>query len=805
MVRRATGKSRLGFRVACAVAAALLLFGASTAFAVDEPIKAATDRLEQIRAELDRIEAAAGNPDQSRRALIQYREEVEPLRTELREIAAKIEPLHAQTEKLLKQLGPSPSADKPPETLAVASEREQQTIALRDADAALRQARLLAERGDQIAEAIDIRRRTAFTDLLFERDESFFAPALWLRAIAELPDEWRARQALMTDSYDDVIDGGGLANLALAILISLGATLAILLLRAAARKRVSKPDAAPADGEIPLLPKSHKAVLAARDALLSALTLPAISVAILEIFTAFGLLPGPIRPLAASLVTAIVLFSIARALTRAVLSPHNSRRRLNSLDDASARGLYRLLLNASALTAFAMFVNDFHRAMSTSVAITVATSALYAALIAFFLVIMLLATRGPAGERKDAGMPPWIRLSGWLVATVIIVALAAGYIRFAALVAERVVTAAIVLVGLALVLALVDAIFGQGLKHDSPRRRSFAATLGLRVKTLDLFAALFAGLLRTILVLAAVFIVIGTLTTSAVDLSSALDQTAFTFVIGETRIRLADIAIAFVILLAGIAVTRILYRWLSHEVLPRTELEPSLQNSIATIAGYAGVIVAISVALARLGVNLENIALVAGALSIGIGFGLQAIVSNFVSGLILLTERPIRVGDWIVVKGEEGYVRKISVRSTEIETFERASVILPNSDLITGVVKNWTHSDKLGRLSVPVGVSYDSDPDQVCEILASVAAEHPLVLKDPPPFVLFMRFGDSSLDFELRAVVADINKRLSTVSDLHFTIFRQFREAGIEIPFPQRDIHIKSAPAEAEDPPEDGR
>jgi small-conductance mechanosensitive channel len=258
-------------------------------------------------------------------------------------------------------------------------------------------------------------------------------------------------------------------------------------------------------------------------------------------------------------------------------------------------------------------------------------------------------------------------------------------------------------------------------------------------------------------------------------------------------------------LLAGIVVTRILYRWLSHEVLPRTELEPSLQNSIATIAGYAGVIVAISVALARLGVNLENIALVAGALSIGIGFGLQAIVSNFVSGLILLTERPIRVGDWIVVNGEEGYVRKISVRSTEIETFERASVILPNSDLITGVVKNWTHSDKLGRLSVPVGVSYDSDPEQVCEILMSVAAEHPLVLKDPPPFVLFMRFGDSSLDFELRAVVADINKRLSTVSDLHFAIFRRFREAGIEIPFPQRDIHIKSAPAAAAEPPEDDR
>jgi small-conductance mechanosensitive channel len=128
-------------------------------------------------------------------------------------------------------------------------------------------------------------------------------------------------------------------------------------------------------------------------------------------------------------------------------------------------------------------------------------------------------------------------------------------------------------------------------------------------------------------------------------------------------------------------------------------------------------------------------------------------------------------------------------------------VILPNSDLITGVVKNWTHSDKLGRLSVPVGVSYDSDPQQVCEILTAVAAAHKLVLTDPPPSVLFLRFGDSSLDFELRAVVADINQRLSTISDLHFEIFRRFREAKIEIPFPQRDIHIKSAPAETREPP----
>jgi potassium-dependent mechanosensitive channel len=160
----------------------------------------------------------------------------------------------------------------------------------------------------------------------------------------------------------------------------------------------------------------------------------------------------------------------------------------------------------------------------------------------------------------------------------------------------------------------------------------------------------------------------------------------------------------------------------------------------------------------------------------------------------LLTERPIRVGDWIVVGNEQGYVRKISVRSTEIETFERASVIVPNSDLITGTVKNWTHFNNLGRVAVPVGVSYNSDPDAVRELLLDIANNHPKILQSPGPSVFFLEFGDSALQLELRGFVADVNQAFGVRSELHFEIFRRFREAGIEIPFPQRDIHIKSAP-----------
>jgi small-conductance mechanosensitive channel len=188
---------------------------------------------------------------------------------------------------------------------------------------------------------------------------------------------------------------------------------------------------------------------------------------------------------------------------------------------------------------------------------------------------------------------------------------------------------------------------------------------------------------------------------------------------------------------------------------------------------------------------LQKVAFLAGALSVGIGFGLQAIVSNFVSGLILLAERPIRVGDQIAVKDEEGFVRRISVRSTEIETFERASVIIPNSDLITGVVKNWTHANTLGRILIKVSVGYESDAEQVRDILAECAAGHAQVLKVPPPAVLLAAFGDSALQFEVYCIVGDLAARGSIKSEIQFEILKRFRAAGIEISFPRRDVRLR--------------
>ncbi len=272
------------------------------------------------------------------------------------------------------------------------------------------------------------------------------------------------------------------------------------------------------------------------------------------------------------------------------------------------------------------------------------------------------------------------------------------------------------------------------------------------------------------------------------------------FEIGSLRIAPIQILGAIAVLAIGITLTRWIKRHLIGDLVRRTRLDHGGREAIITVSGYVGVTISLLIAMGVAGISYTNLAIIAGALSVGIGFGLQNVVNNFVSGLILLFERPVRTGDWVVVGDIQGFVRKISIRSTQIETFDRADIIVPNSELISNKVSNLMLRDHWGRIIIPVGVAYGSDVEKVIEILLKVAHEHEGVLIDQPgvapPKALFIRFGDSALEFELRCFIRQINKIFDSTSAMNIAIDKAFREAGITIPFPQRDVHIISTPPE---------
>ncbi|MEX1020158.1 MAG: mechanosensitive ion channel domain-containing protein [Litorilinea sp.] len=267
----------------------------------------------------------------------------------------------------------------------------------------------------------------------------------------------------------------------------------------------------------------------------------------------------------------------------------------------------------------------------------------------------------------------------------------------------------------------------------------------------------------------------------------------------ETPLTLTSITTSLIILYMFIALAWMVRDILTRFILPRTEADPGVTNTVSVTSHYAIIAIGVLIAANSIGFDLSALAIIFGGLSVGIGFGLQELVANFISGILLLFERTLRPGDVVEVGGNRGVVGQLRMRATVLRTFDNVEIFVPNKTLLTSPVSTYTHNDRTTRRTINVGVSYDSDPRQVRDILDRITTSHGLVMKDPAPMILFTAFGESSLDFIVNIWIADISDALRVLSDIHFMIFSEFKKAGIEIPFPQRDLHVRtSVPIESQ-------
>lgn len=680
----------------------------------------------------------------------------------------------------LESLGPLPGEGLS-ESEEIADRRTELLAELGKVEEPIRMANEVLQQSEVLIREIDQQIRNRQTQVLLHRFPSPLFPTVWLTAATEL-SEYNGH--LVKQGRRSLEQPGETArlkeNLPTMLVLALFGLAVLLVGRPLILRRLE---------QIATDSRWSRWLLVVMKNL-SRLALPALGVAPFLLIVKLLQVDAFFVPaMTLSLMAAVVI--AASWLGHTIFAPANREERLLPLADHSARSGFRLCLGLGVVLALELLVeamgqNYFFARETISVLLT--PLILYSCLLLWQMGRLLLAsTRNIAssdqadtdGERQslDSGFLAMLSRVMQGAALVVPVFALLGFSKFSQEAVDAIVLT-VVLLGLALLLYNVIVKVFQALLATGQQEERKPLSL-LPVCVICLLAIAFAPLLAM------------AWGASPADLGEIWRLLTDGVQLGEIRLSLDMVVTLVIIFTIGVFLTRWLQRLLRVSVLPRTKLDRGAQTALVTGISYIGLTLTALIAVSSVGLNLSNLAVVAGALSVGIGFGLQTIVSNFVSGIILLVERPIKEGDWIEVSGYSGVVRKISVRSTRIETFDRHDVILPNSDLISGTVKNMTLSSLTGRLIVPVGVAYGSDLEKTREVLLQAARDHHSVYSYPAATVLFTGLGESSLDFELRCFLRDIGEILVVKSDLLFAIYGGLRREGIEIPFPQRDINLR--------------
>ncbi len=743
---------------------------------------------------LVRAKARAADPNATTPELEALRDQLLRMRSAAIELEAASAIEVTDVKARLETLGPAP-ADGATETDEVAQLRAQITAELSASQGPLLEAQDFHRRALAMIRDIDRIVRARFTDGLTRRGPTPLRPAHWWSTIEAVTRNLVAEKQAIAAVWSDPEARGAIQrrvpiDLALAsvgIALTFGLRRRLVRWVEAALSRVQNP-------------RAIGPLIALRN--FSKLIVPLVGAGLLFAALDPAYLTDPVgKTIFFDLPAFLVAIIAASWLGSSVFAPRLAAYRLAPVSDDEATVGAWLTLACGGLIALHLFLKRYVLVwdLTSAEVATVLFPLVLAGGVLLWQVSRVLRTilrrieerdRGaPAGERAGAISRSVLEIAQrgtWAIAFLAPLLAAAGFLAAAGyLLYSSILTLALVAAGVVLFDLITTTIGALGVRRDGG---TDVAREGL-VPVLIGSALIVAGLPVLALIWGA----------RSADIANFwfLIRDGMTY--GGMRISPGMILSFVLVFMALYGLSRVLQSLLRNTVLPRTRMDAGGKDALVTGVGYVGFFIASVVAVSSTGIDLTSLAFVAGALSVGIGFGLQNIVSNFVSGIILLVERPIKQGDWIEVGGFSGYVRGISVRSTEIETFDRASVILPNSDLVAGSVLNRTHTGLSGRLQVPVTVGIESDPRQVEAVLLSIAEAYPLVLTDPSPRVLLLELGPDALMFEIRCWLRDVNFSLSAKSDINFTILERFAAEGIRMQPFARDVRLPPDPPPLED------
>ena len=725
--------------------------------------------------DLDRLESALKQPRLRYSELNDRRDELQHVRAGIEDFSKRLQPPLAAAKDQVALLGPAPAAGQPPEPDQVALNRAELNYLfglLSAGQAAVQSANL---RIDQLINTIlDIRLKN-FTTSLFQPVPGIYSYQTWAKVPNDVTSAKSRVSGMLTDWWDSVRDQNDVLLLAFeAVLLWLGLTLAAW--HGVRRLRRWRHEGEP--------PFWRRASSAAGVIVLRILPIVTPVMFLYGMIAETHALPERVDWIFYSTAQSIIIIFAINALVTTVFAPWSPHWRLMPASDRAAARICGLVLTLAIVYGVTTLIYVVTRLAHAPFALTVAV-AFPTSLLLSGLVVAILLT--PLDGRHSDKMPSlrWLtalRIPIWITVVGIVVCALGGYLALSRFLAQQLIVTGSILAFVYLLLLWVDG-FMQGLGDDSVATgRWLKERVGLEQRRREQLVLPIGLSLKVAVLLLSVPLILLQWGYRWPDIDDWYSQLFFGFHIGNTQVSFAVLLASLIVFGLAYAAARLFQGWLDTRVLKPAGISGGVRDSIRIGVGYVGIVIAALAAFSYAGFNLSNLAILAGAFSVGIGFGLQSVVNNFVSGLILLAERPVKIGDLVVVGGEEGRVCKISVRSTEIETPERARVLIPNSCFVTEKVKNWTLRDDIRRIVIPLSLGYGCDARKVRATLLKVARDNPDVMAAPAASVDF-EFGADTLNFKLYAFVDDLKKGGDTSMELRLAILDAFSEAGITMPF----------------------